>query len=146
MVNAYAFNLISDIDECNTGLDNCTENLNCRNQDGTFNCGSKPIIKILEPGIYHDIVQISSCIDGDNASSQNLQTNLTTTSPILLEMIFVLKVWTHCCPISLWNAYLAMNQIHFLSSLSLLRGYFQTLGYSTILSLVILPVSVYQIS
>ena len=47
--------MISDIDECTTGLyiNDCPENSNCSNLDGSFTCGVKPIIELLEPGMKH---------------------------------------------------------------------------------------------
>lgn len=42
---------MSDIDECETGLSNCTHSENCHNLNGTFECGSAPIIMTTEPGV-----------------------------------------------------------------------------------------------
>ena len=33
--------LISDLDECALGLDDCDENADCSNSDGGFNCSCK---------------------------------------------------------------------------------------------------------
>ena len=44
--------LTSDIDECITGLNDCPENSNCRNLDGNFSCGVRPIIEQQKPGSY----------------------------------------------------------------------------------------------
>jgi hypothetical protein len=42
--------LMSDIDECSTGLNNCFGS-QCHNLSGTFECGTEPVIaKNLEPG------------------------------------------------------------------------------------------------
>ena len=46
--------LVSDIDECTTGLyiNECPTNSNCRNLDGSFSCGVAPVIdhKPQKPG------------------------------------------------------------------------------------------------
>ena len=45
--------LTSDIDECDAGLSNCPENMNCHNLNGSFSCGIGPVIEIQEaPGSY----------------------------------------------------------------------------------------------
>ena len=47
--------LVSDIDECTTGLyiNECPINSNCRNLDGSFSCGVAPVIdhEPQKPGI-----------------------------------------------------------------------------------------------
>ena len=78
-----------DIDECIIGLDNCTENSNCRNLNGTFDCGMEPVIKILEPGIIILLYKYPCVWRQCKLSLNYLQTDLTTTSPIRLGTIFV---------------------------------------------------------
>ena len=41
-----------DIDECDTGLNDCASfNSICRNSNGSYDCGSKPDIDPITPGI-----------------------------------------------------------------------------------------------
>ena len=44
--------LTSDINECDTGLDSCPENSNCRNSIGSYSCGVPPDIdsEVQNPG------------------------------------------------------------------------------------------------
>ena len=42
--------MTSDINECDTGLDSCPENTDCRNSIGSYSCGVPPDIEIRKPG------------------------------------------------------------------------------------------------
>ena len=45
--------LMSDIDECDTGLNDCAsfQDSICHNLNGTYDCGSEPVIVITKPGV-----------------------------------------------------------------------------------------------
>ena len=109
------FCILIDIDECITGLHDCAEDFNCRNLDGNFTCGDKPVISPRKPGNY---MQQHFC-NRYIVISKLYQSDLTATSPILLGLTFVSKMWIHFCSMWLWNARLAMSLIHFLSLSSL---------------------------
>ena len=56
--------LTLDINECDTGLDSCPENSDCRNSIGSYSCGVPPDIKnIRNPGqkLHIIIITVVTC-------------------------------------------------------------------------------------